>query len=158
MHLSTITYKTYCLSLDICVYKLFKNVMQWFILLGFKKINSSTNKITFHFLFIFCLLNILCNFSFDLVSTQLFSWNGSIYEFVVSFLASFPKFTPIVEIVAIPKVKSKMWVFLERLFDKTNLVWTLDRIVWKGVVNETHLTIIPWGCLLNFVESKQSRL
>jgi hypothetical protein len=60
-------------------------------------------------------------------------------EFVVNFLASFPKFTP-------------------RLFDKTSLVWTLDRIVCEGVVNETHLIIIPWGCLMNFVEGKQTRL
>jgi hypothetical protein len=29
-------------------------------------------------------------------------------EFVVNFLASFPKFTPMVEIVAIHKVRSKM--------------------------------------------------
>ncbi len=42
----------------------------------------------------------------------------------------------------------------EGLFDKTNIVWTPYRTVGKGVVDETQVTIIPWECLMDFVEGK----
>lgn len=74
--------------------------------------------------------------------------------FVVNLLASFPKSTPRAEITAIQRVRSKMQVPHEGLFDKTNILWTPYRTVGKVVVDETQVAIIPWESLMDFVEGK----
>jgi hypothetical protein len=42
----------------------------------------------------------------------------------------------------------------EGLFDKTNIVWNPYRTTGKEMVDETHVAIIPWECLMDFVKGK----
>jgi len=77
---------------------------------------------------------------------------------VVNLFASFPRSSLKAKIIAIYKIENKMQIFPKWLFDTTNLVYLiLDRIIGKGVVNETHGVIIPYECSMNFMTSKLSR-
>jgi hypothetical protein len=79
-------------------------------------------------------------------------------RFVVNLFANFPRSSLKAKIVAIQKFENKMQIFPKWFFDTTNLVYLiLDRIIGKGVVNETHGVIIPYECLMNFMISKLSK-
>jgi hypothetical protein len=54
-------------------------------------------------------------------------------RFVANLLASFPRSTPRAEFFAIQRVRSKMQVPPEGLFDRTNLVSTPYKKIGKGI-------------------------